>query len=201
MGRVLTLVIAPDSEDVLEDSIEAANFASREHPCRVIAVLPGDREAADPRLDAEIRVGADAGAGEVVVLRLAGELADHAEQRGAALPVAGHAGGGLVARGRAGDRHRIRLASWRFAASPTRRTAATRWRRSRAGSRAIPQATPIWPGAASPTGVHCWRRRLTRRRSSRSTRRWCRDSRRARARHSRGLVGKPDRRPGPAGGR
>jgi glucose-6-phosphate dehydrogenase assembly protein OpcA len=78
MGRVLTLVIAPDTEDLLEDSVEAANFASREHPCRVIVVVPGDRKAADPHLDAEIRVGADAGAGEVVVLRLAGELADHA---------------------------------------------------------------------------------------------------------------------------
>jgi glucose-6-phosphate dehydrogenase assembly protein OpcA len=78
MGRVLTLVIAPDSEDILEDSVEAANFASREHPCRVIAVLTGDRNADEPRLDAEIRVGADAGAGEVVVLRLFGELADHA---------------------------------------------------------------------------------------------------------------------------
>ena len=78
MGRVLTLVIAPDSEDLLEGSIEAANFASREHPCRVIAVLAGDRQAAEPRLDAEIRVGADAGTGEVVVLRLLGELADHA---------------------------------------------------------------------------------------------------------------------------
>src|SRR4029079_665912 len=72
MGRVLTLVIAPDTEDLLEDSIEAANFASREHPCRVIVVVPADREAAEPRLDAEIRVGADAGAGEVVVLRLFG---------------------------------------------------------------------------------------------------------------------------------
>ena len=78
MGRVLTLVIAPDTEDILEDSVEAANFASREHPCRVIVVLAGDRKAAEPRLDAEIRVGADAGAGEVVVLRLLGELADHA---------------------------------------------------------------------------------------------------------------------------
>ena len=77
MGRVLTLVIAPDTEDILEDSVEAANFASREHPCRVIAVLAGDRKA-DARLDAEIRVGRDAGAGEVVVLRLSGELADHA---------------------------------------------------------------------------------------------------------------------------
>ena len=36
MGRVLTLVIVPDTEDILEDSVEAANFASREHPCRVI---------------------------------------------------------------------------------------------------------------------------------------------------------------------
>ena len=53
MGRVLTLVIAPDSEDTLEDSVEAANFASREHPCRVIAVLAGDRTAAEPKLDAE----------------------------------------------------------------------------------------------------------------------------------------------------
>jgi glucose-6-phosphate dehydrogenase assembly protein OpcA len=77
MGRVLTLVIAPDTEDILEDSVEAANFASREHPCRVIAVLPGDRSAPKPQLDAEIRVGGDAGAGEVVVLRLQGELADH----------------------------------------------------------------------------------------------------------------------------
>ncbi len=78
MGRVLTLVIAPDTDELLEESVEAANFASREHPCRVIAVLAGDRKASEPRLDAEIRVGADAGAGEVVVLRLNGELADHA---------------------------------------------------------------------------------------------------------------------------
>jgi glucose-6-phosphate dehydrogenase assembly protein OpcA len=78
LSRVLTLVIAPDTEEILEDSIEAANFASREHPCRVIVVVPGDRSTAEPRLDAEIRVGGDAGAGEVVVLRLFGDLADHA---------------------------------------------------------------------------------------------------------------------------
>jgi glucose-6-phosphate dehydrogenase assembly protein OpcA len=78
LSRVLTLVIAPDTEDILEDSVEAANFASREHPCRVIVVLSADRTATEPRLDAEIRVGGDAGAGEVVVLRLFGELADHA---------------------------------------------------------------------------------------------------------------------------
>jgi len=70
LGRVLTLVIAPDTEAVLESSIEAANAASREHPCRVIVVAPGDRLATDARLDAQVRVGSDAGANEVVVLRL-----------------------------------------------------------------------------------------------------------------------------------
>lgn len=78
LSRVLTLVISLDSDDLLEESIEAANFASREHPCRVILVVPGDRSAGEPRLDAQLRVGGDAGAGEVVALRLHGELADHA---------------------------------------------------------------------------------------------------------------------------
>lgn len=78
LGRVLTLVIAPDTEALLEDSIDAANAASREHPCRVIVVIPGDRLATDARLDAQLRVGRDAGANEVVVLRLSGPLANHA---------------------------------------------------------------------------------------------------------------------------
>lgn len=78
LSRVLTLVISLNSDDLLEDTIEAANFASREHPCRIIVVVPGDRDAADSRLDAQLRVGGDAGAGEVVALRLHGELAGHA---------------------------------------------------------------------------------------------------------------------------
>lgn len=49
-GSVLTLVVAPDSESLLEESIEAANAASREHPCRVIVVIPGDRLTTEPRL-------------------------------------------------------------------------------------------------------------------------------------------------------
>src|SRR5258708_40118094 len=60
--------------------MEAANLASREHPCRVIVVVQGDRTAAEPRLDAQLRVGGDAGAGEVVALHLHGELADHASR-------------------------------------------------------------------------------------------------------------------------
>lgn len=78
LGRVLTLVVAPDSEQLLEDAIEASVGASREHPCRIIVVVPVDREAAEPRLDGQLRVGGDAGAGEVVVLKTAGPLADHA---------------------------------------------------------------------------------------------------------------------------
>jgi glucose-6-phosphate dehydrogenase assembly protein OpcA len=78
LGRVLTLVVAPATEAIVEEAIEAANAASREHPCRVIVVIPGDRQAAKARLDAELRVGRDAGANEVVVLRLSGPLAGHA---------------------------------------------------------------------------------------------------------------------------
>ena len=77
LGRVLTLVIASDTEALLEESIEAANAASHEHPSRVIVVTTGDADAAEARLDAQLRVGADSGAGEVVVLRLSGPLAEH----------------------------------------------------------------------------------------------------------------------------
>jgi glucose-6-phosphate dehydrogenase assembly protein OpcA len=78
MGRVGTLIIKSDNESLLEESIEAANAASHEHPTRVLAVTAGDTDAGDPRLDTQVRVGGDAGAGEVVVLRLSGPLAEHA---------------------------------------------------------------------------------------------------------------------------
>jgi glucose-6-phosphate dehydrogenase assembly protein OpcA len=74
LGRVLTLVIITDDGAGIEHSIEAANSASREHPCRVIVLARGQRRAA-ARLDAQIRVGGDAGASEVVVLRGYGPLA------------------------------------------------------------------------------------------------------------------------------
>lgn len=74
IGRVLTLVIVTDDSERTEEAIDAANHASREHPCRVIVVARGAKKAA-PRLDAQIRVGGDAGASEVVVLRLYGQLA------------------------------------------------------------------------------------------------------------------------------
>ncbi|WP_373270566.1 glucose-6-phosphate dehydrogenase assembly protein OpcA [Rhodococcus sp. 1163] len=76
IGRVLTLIVASRDGEQAETAIEAANEASREHPCRVIVLIRGDRSA-ESGLDAQIRVGGDAGASEVVVLRLHGELAEH----------------------------------------------------------------------------------------------------------------------------
>ncbi|MFJ9540804.1 glucose-6-phosphate dehydrogenase assembly protein OpcA [Streptomyces sp. NPDC101225] len=82
VGMVLTLVIVTDEENAY-DALRAANDASREHPSRTLVVIkrvsrtPRDRTSS--RLDAEVRVGAEAGTGETVVLRLYGEVVDHAQ--------------------------------------------------------------------------------------------------------------------------
>lgn len=79
MGRVLTLIIAPRTDTLLDESIAAANVASQEHPSRVIVVLGGESGGTPSRLDAQLRMFGDAGAGEVVVLRLSGPLAARAD--------------------------------------------------------------------------------------------------------------------------
>ncbi|WP_328925080.1 glucose-6-phosphate dehydrogenase assembly protein OpcA [Streptomyces sp. NBC_00190] len=82
IGMVLTLVIVTDEENAY-DALKSANDASHEHPSRIVVVVkrvsrsPRSRQVA--RLDAELRVGADSGTGETVVLRLHGELVDHAQ--------------------------------------------------------------------------------------------------------------------------
>ncbi len=81
LGRVLTLLILTD-EDNLEDALRLANEASLDHPCRVIAITPSTRRMTEPEekrtyLDAEVRIGADAGAGEIIVLRPRGGLIHH----------------------------------------------------------------------------------------------------------------------------
>ena len=75
LGRVLTLIIQTDSQTA-EEAVEAANAASREHPSRIIVLVDTDK-VSEPRLDAEIRVGGDAGASEVIILRAYGEAATH----------------------------------------------------------------------------------------------------------------------------
>jgi glucose-6-phosphate dehydrogenase assembly protein OpcA len=86
LGRVLTLVMITDDGNAIEGSIEAANAASREHPCRVIVLARGQRKAA-PRLDAQIRVGGDAGASDVIVLRGYGPLAADEAGAGMVMPL------------------------------------------------------------------------------------------------------------------
>ncbi len=76
LGRVLTLIIVA-AKGLREEAIEAANDASREHPMRVI-VLTTEPDEQDG-LDAQIRVGGDAGASEVIVLRARGEAASNEE--------------------------------------------------------------------------------------------------------------------------
>ena len=83
LGRVLTLLISTNEAE-LEHDLEVANNASREHPCRVIAVAPSSRKISPEEehptfLDAEIRFGSDAGAGEIIVLRPLGGLVYHAD--------------------------------------------------------------------------------------------------------------------------
>jgi len=82
LGRVLTLIIS-STQGHEEEAIAAANDASREHPMRVIVVSTENpdepRKSATARVDAEIRVGGDAGASEVIVLRVYGEAASDPE--------------------------------------------------------------------------------------------------------------------------
>ncbi|MEO9153324.1 MAG: glucose-6-phosphate dehydrogenase assembly protein OpcA [Lapillicoccus sp.] len=77
LGRVLTLVVVVDDNQA-DEIIEAANDASRQHPCRIIVLVSGNRRGTN-RMDAQIRVGGDAGASEVIVLRLFGPLANHGQ--------------------------------------------------------------------------------------------------------------------------
>ncbi|NJQ02162.1 glucose-6-phosphate dehydrogenase assembly protein OpcA [Streptomyces zingiberis] len=81
VGMVLTLVIVTD-EGNHYDALRSASQASQEHPSRILVVIkrpgrsPRDRKLA--RLDAEVRVGGETGTSETVLLRLHGELANHA---------------------------------------------------------------------------------------------------------------------------
>ncbi|MEU6283711.1 glucose-6-phosphate dehydrogenase assembly protein OpcA [Streptomyces sp. NPDC047028] len=82
VGMVLTMVIVTDEENAY-DSIRAAEEASHEHPSRTLVVIKRHartlRDRTHSRLDAEVRVGSEAGTGETVVLRTYGDVTDHAD--------------------------------------------------------------------------------------------------------------------------
>ncbi len=76
LSRVLTLVMVVDEANA-ERALTVANQASHQHPARIVCVILANPRG-KARLDAQLRVGGDAGASEVVVLRLYGELVHHA---------------------------------------------------------------------------------------------------------------------------
>lgn len=83
LGRVLTLVIMADPGHS-KKAIDAAIDASHEHPCRIIVHIAHE-ESAENRLDAEVSMGGDAGASEIVILRGWGESSRPTESLIAAL--------------------------------------------------------------------------------------------------------------------
>lgn len=78
LGRVLTLIVETDVEH-LEQAILCANGASRLHPSRIIVLAQSNTADASPKLEAEIRVGGDAGASEVIILRAEGAVLSNKE--------------------------------------------------------------------------------------------------------------------------
>src|SRR4051794_12782356 len=78
IGMVGTLIIVT-GEAGHYDALRAAQEAAREHPARILVVIARPGGKGKPRLDAEVRFLGDSGPGETGVLRLHGELADHAE--------------------------------------------------------------------------------------------------------------------------
>lgn len=77
-GMVMTLVIVTDEENQA-DATQAAQYSAGEHPCRILTVIPRPGRNIGPRLDAGISMGDSDGPGELVRLRLRGELSRHAE--------------------------------------------------------------------------------------------------------------------------
>jgi glucose-6-phosphate dehydrogenase assembly protein OpcA len=78
LGRVLTLLIETDFEHI-EAAVKAANGASRLHPSRIIVLAEDLDKQTQSHLDAEIRVGGDAGASEVIILKAHGQAATSQE--------------------------------------------------------------------------------------------------------------------------
>lgn len=75
-GVVLNLIIMTD-EAAQYDAVKAAAQAGTEHPCRILCVIARDRRIWR-RLDAEVQVGENA-PGQMVMLRVYGELNDHVD--------------------------------------------------------------------------------------------------------------------------
>lgn len=77
-GRVLTLIVVASVDDDVEAIIAATESASHEHPARVLVMLTGSRDD-EAGIDAEVRIGGDSGAAEMIIMWLRGDLVNHLE--------------------------------------------------------------------------------------------------------------------------
>ena len=78
-GRVLSLIVVLSASDDVETAISTAIEASREHPARVLVMITEDDADGPNSFNAEIRLGGDAGAAEVIVMWIGGQAVDHLE--------------------------------------------------------------------------------------------------------------------------
>lgn len=75
-GMVLTMLILSD-EEFASDATEAAVLAARQHPMRILTLIPRPGRGPD-QIDAQVMVGGDDGPGEVAIVRLRGDRSGHA---------------------------------------------------------------------------------------------------------------------------
>lgn len=76
MDMAFTLLVVTDDANI-SDALKTATTLGREHPSRVIGVILGDGRGA-ATLNAKVRVGENS-SGESILLRISGELTQHAE--------------------------------------------------------------------------------------------------------------------------
>jgi len=75
-GMVLTMLILTD-EEFASDATEAAVLSARQHPMRILTLIPRPGRGPD-QIDAQVMVGGDDGPGEVAIIRLRGDRSGHA---------------------------------------------------------------------------------------------------------------------------
>lgn len=75
-GMVLTMLILSD-EEYASDATEAAVLSARQHPMRILTLIPRPGRGPD-QIDAQVMVGGDDGPGEVAIVRLRGDRSSHA---------------------------------------------------------------------------------------------------------------------------
>lgn len=73
-GRVLTLIVVADIHDDVEKILDQVKIASHEHPSRVLMLITGN-PAGPASMDAQAILASDAGASEIVIMDLHGDLA------------------------------------------------------------------------------------------------------------------------------